>query len=183
MNITQIDQALAEHFTSFKEQNGGKKTSPVDKYSFKSLRYSLKDENNNLIGKYFLGRGSLLAFFRKNVASKNSKYYFEVETIIKFKDKNRPVEVLDTIIFEYEPRNLATEITNDGDTTAELEEKQVTGEEERIKTALEQSNFVKAQAAKILGISVDVLRNRIKKYNIVIPQRGESSTVTATPNA
>jgi hypothetical protein len=158
MNITQIDQALADHFVEYKEANGGKKTNAVDKYSFKSLRYFVRDVDGK-DSKYFLGRGSCINFYRKEAFKFEPKVTeFVVETVLRFKDKNRPDEVIDSKVFAL------TETGKKG-------RKPAKSEEDKIKEALEKANYVKAQAAKKLGVSADVLRNRIKKYGIVIPTK------------
>ena len=160
MNITQIDNALADHFIEFKETNGGKKTNAVDKYSFKTLRYFLRDADGKDT-KYFLGRGSCISFYRKEAVNYSPKVTdFVVETVIRFKDKNRPDEVIDSKIFTL------TETGKKGRKPAKTEE-------EKIREALVTADGIKTHAAKKLGISVDVLRNRIKKYNIVTPKAEE----------
>ncbi len=159
MKISEIAVALTNHYREHKKANGGHKTSPNGKYGFKTIRYFVQGTQGPFEGP-FLGRGSALTAFKnsfKLAGKKLDGVRFVVETIFVPKDKSKELVIEKTDIFTLtvEPKE-------------EKVVKKVLTEQEQIEEALKANGFVKAKAARQLGISADVITNRIKKYGIAL---------------
>jgi len=157
MKISEVAVALTDHYRSYKKANGGHKTAPEGKYGFVSIQYKVTEPDGTVHGP-FLGRGSALVAFRNEVKLKGKPVAgvkFLVENIFKPKGETATV-VRDVTTFEMTGGKAA---------------KPVKTEQEKIVEALVKSKGVKVRAAEALGMSADVLRNRIKKYNIQVEAR------------
>jgi hypothetical protein len=101
MLISEISAALTSHYRKYKKANGGHKTSPKGKYGFNSIRYKVVEADGTSHGP-FLGRGSALTSFRKEVKLVGRSVEgvkFVVEEFFKPKAKDKEIEVKNAVEF------------------------------------------------------------------------------------